>query len=1001
MPDMGGAVSRAALMAWLLGVVMGLGAPLRVVAQAPAGDRVRVLFLGDDGHHQPNRRAKEVLPVLARRGIDVFYTDRTADLNPGELAQYHALILYNNHASVARPELNALLGFVQNGGGLAVVHCASASFQNAEEFIRLVGAAFKSHGTGTFRTITTQPDHPVMRGVPDFETWDETYVHTKHNPDRTVLAVRRESGHDEAYTWVRDYGEGRVFYTAWGHDQRTWGNEGFQVLLERGIKWAAGDWALGFTLREPAPRMVDLPVPLPVYRQDTVWNVLADEHITREAVALPPEESIRLTTLRPGFRMELFAAEPLINNVIDFAWDARGRLWAVETTDYPNTVLEDSLPGHDRILILEDTDGDGRADRTTVFAEGLNLATSLVLVRGGVIVAQAPHMLFFRDMDGDDRADERRILFTGWPRNDTHGTPSNLRWGFDNWIWGSVGYNGFRGTVGGVTYERGQFGAGYFRFPADGSSLDYVARTSNNTWGFAFSEDGHMFGSTANSQPSAFVHIPGGYYRSIGAPLLPLPRIHDRNDIFPVRDVYQVDSFGRYTAGAAHEIYTARAFPPEYWNRIGFVVEPTGHVVGMFEMIPNGSGFIAKNRWSLMASRDAWSAPVQVKVGPDGALWVSDFYTLVAQHNPTPENITADCCRTGRGAAYETPNRDTTHSRIYRIVHAGAPAYAPLRLDNAAPAQLVQTLRNDNMFWRHTAQRLLVERGRVDVVPALVAMLEDHTVDALGLNVGALHALWTLHGLGALNSDASALAAARRALHHPSASLRRAALQALPRDARLMDDIFAAGMLPDRASPHPVDYTVGSGVLQDADPHTRLAALLVLSELPAAPRAARAISDLIFMPQNARDRWLPEAAAIAGVKQGPDFLVEFLRRRPTAADSATLAGLQTAAVMMTRHYASSAQLEPVIAALLALPEANPVIALVVLNAIAPPPQTGPGGGPQRGAFTAGWPDDRQPTLTAAQRTALAEAARSVAPELSEAFARVAQRWGLDDGFGSR
>ncbi len=971
-----------------------------VEAQAPRGDRVKMLFLGDDGHHRPYQRAKEILPVLAARGVDLFYTDRTSDLNAGELAQYHGLILYNNHAAVSTEQLNALLAFVQNGGGLVVVHCASASFQNSEAFIRLVGAAFKSHGTGTFRTVTTQPDHAVMRGVPDFETWDETYVHTKHNPDRTVLAVRREGGHDEPYTWVRSYGEGRVFYTAWGHDQRTWGHEGFHVLLERGIKWAVGDWALGFTLREPTPRIVDLPVPLPVYRQDTVWNVLADEHITREAVALSPEESFRLTTLRPGFRMELFAAEPLINNIIDFAWDERGRLWAVETLDYPNNVLPDSVRGNDSIVILEDTDGDGRADKRTVFADGMNLATSLVFAGGGVIVAQAPDMLFFRDTNGDDRADERRVLFTGWPRNDTHGTPSNLRYGFDNQVWGSVGYNGFRGTIGGVTYERGQFGAGFFRFPADASSLDYVARTSNNTWGFAFSEDGNVFGSTANSQPSAFVHIPGRYYRGIGAPLLSLPRIHDRNDIYPVREVYQVDSFGRYTAGAAHEMYTARAFPREYWNRIGFVVEPTGHLVGMFEMIPSGSGFIAKNRWSLMASRDAWSAPVQVKVGPDGALWVSDFYTLVAQHNPTPENITADCCRTGRGAAYETPNRDTTHSRIYRIVHEAAPAYRPIRLDNATPARLVAALRNDNMFWRHTAQRLLVRRGQRDVVPALVALVNDHTVDAQGLNPGALHALWTLDGLGAITADANVRAAARRALHHPSAALRRAALQVLPRDAQLMDDIFNAGLLPDRTSPHAVEYTVGAGVLQDADAQVRLTALLTLSELPASPRAARAIGDLIFVPQNARDPWLPDAAAIAGVKQGPDFLVEFLQRRPTGSDSAMLAGLRSAAVLMTRHYASNAQAGAVVGALLALPQAHPVLAAGVLDAIAPPPPTGgPGSGnpAARGGFGAGWPEDQPPTLTASQRAALAEAARGAPPELAAAWARVNQRLGVSGG----
>ncbi|MGH7505355.1 MAG: PVC-type heme-binding CxxCH protein, partial [Longimicrobiales bacterium] len=413
------------------------------------------------------------------------------------------------------------------------------------------------------------------------------------------------------------------------------------------------------------------------------------------------------------------------------------RMWAVETEDYPNTVLPVDEPGHDRILIIEDTDGDGRADETKVFAEGLNLATSLVLVNGGVIVGQAPHMLFFPDANGDDRADEKRILFTGWPRDDTHGTISNLRYGFDNLVWGSVGYNGYQGTVGGVTFGRGEdairMGAGYFRFAPDGSMLDYVAATSNNTWGMAFTEDGYVFGSTANRNASNFVHIPGRYYRELIGETPTLRTIADRQDVYPVRNIYQVDQFGMYTAGAAHEIYTARAFPREYWNRIAFVAEPTAHVIGMFELTQVGSAFEAKNRWSFMASRDAWQAPVQVKVGPDGAVWVSDFYSLVAQHNPTPEGM-----EQGEGNAYVTPNRDEVHGRIYRIVYDDAPTTPTTSLADATPEQLVEALSDDNMFWRMTAQRLLVERGQTDVVPALIELVNDQTIDALGMNPGAL-----------------------------------------------------------------------------------------------------------------------------------------------------------------------------------------------------------------------------------------------------------------------
>jgi uncharacterized protein len=1002
-----------------LSLLLLASAVLPAAGQAPDGGRVKVLFLGGDGHHEPAERAKEALPALAYNGIDLFYTADPADLNDANLDDYHALVFYNNQPYVSDEQMAALHGFLEEGGGLVVLHSASASFQNSEAFIRLVGAAFKSHGTGTFGAVRVEPNHPAIAGVPTFETWDETYVHTKHNPDRTVLEVRRQDGHDEPWTWVRTYGDGRVFYTAWGHDERTWGNEGFQELLARGIKWTAGDWALNQRLTEPNPPMQKLEVGLPVYeRPPAEWNTLK-EMVDTAPVALDPAESYALMTLNPGFRLEPFAAEPLIRNIIDFTWDERGRMWVIETIDYPNVVLPEGQPGNDRVLILEDTDGDGRADRSKVFADGMNLATTLAFANGGLIVGQAPDMLFFRDTNGDDVADEKTVLFSGWPRDDTHGSISNLRYGFDNNVWGSVGYNGFRGTVGGVTYGRDAilFGSGYFRFAPDGSMLDYVARTNNNTWGVAFSEDGYVFGSTANSNASNFVHIPGRYYREliVGPPqeaTPTLPTIADRQDVYPLRNIYQVDQFGRYTAGAAHEVYTARAFPREYWNRMAFVAEPTAHLVGMFELNQEGSAFEATNRWNLLASRDAWQAPVQVKVGPDGAVWVSDFYSLVAQHNPTPEGT-----ELGEGNAYETPNRDKIHGRIYRVVWEDAPAPARTTLAGASPAQLVDALRDDNMFWRMTAQRLLVERGQTDVVPALVALARDQTVDAIGLNPGALHALWTLDGLGAIASVQAAREAARLALHHPSASLRRAALQILPRDAQLLDDIFRAGIIPERASPHPVDYTVPSAILQDADAQVRVTALLALSELPPSERAANAIVELITIPQNARDRWLPEAAAMAGAQQGANVAVALLERDiPAAAqpaggrggqgggrggpfqrDTSYAGGLARTVRLMTHHFSAKQDVDAVIAILRALPTANLTLANAAVVGIAGEPEPEEQDRRRRRP-QGGWPQEAPPTLTPEQRAALAEVGRAASPELREGLARVGARWGMPDLF---
>lgn len=964
----------------MLALLLGIVAPAALQAQAEPADRLQVLFLGDDGLHRPYERAKEILPALARNGIDMFYTNDVSDLNKENLDLYHALIFYNNQEELPAAELQALLQFVENGGGLSVIHSGSAAFQGSEEYIRLVGGAFQRHNPITeFSVNNVVADHFILQGVPNFAVEDEPYVHNKLNPvNTTILQVRPDNGRDEPWTWVRTEGEGRVFYTAWGHDERTWTNEGFQQLVAQGTRWAAGDWALNRHPTEPTPATTRLEVPIPSYVEGAPWNTLGPP-VWDAQVPLSPEESKALTTLRPGFSMHLYAEDPMIKRIIDFTWDARGRMWAVEANDYPNTLLPDSVPGSDRILILEDTDNDGQADKSTVFAEGLNLATSLVLIDGGVVVAQAPHFYFLRDTDGDDRADEKTLIMTGWPRNDTHGTPSNLRYNIDNRILGSVGYNGFRGTVGGVTYGRGDFSQGFYAFTPDGQNLEYIARTNNNTWGVALNEGAQIFGSTANDVASVAVTIPNRYYRATGMREPVLPGIYDRSDIYPVTDIYQVDQFGRYTAGSAHEIYTARSFPEDYWNSAAFVAEPTAKLVGQFELTPDGSTYAAENQWSFLASRDFWMAPVQVKVGPDGALWISDFYTMVAQHNPFVEMPGGECCAEGEGNAYVTPNRNKENGRIWRITWDGADPSAPMRLDNATPAELVAALEHENMFWRYMAQRLIVERGQLDVVPAIVELVNDRSIDDLGLNPGALHGIWTLYGLNAFG-NAQVIQAVQNALDHPSAAVRRAALQALPRSS----DTEAA-ILADE-------------VLQDPDPTVRLNTLLTLFDLPRSERIGNAIRDMIILPENLRDPWIPDAAAIAATRHNQGLALELLQRQHTATDPEYLAGVRTVIQFVTRSLARDSNTPAIVELMTAAATADPFLAQGVFDGIVGSAQ---GTRPFRGEWRneqGGWVEDAAPTLTEEQRQALVAAARSAPEELTERYTQVATRWGMSDLF---
>ena len=461
------------------------------------------------------------------------------------------------------------------------------------------------------------------------------------------------------------------------------------------------------------------------------------ENSTRMQRPASPDESRKHLAVANGLEARLFAAEPDIAKPICVTWDHKGRLWVAETSDYPNNIQRRG-EGHDRIKICEDTNGDGKADKFTIFADKLSIPTSMVFANGGLVVHQAPDTLFLQDTDGDDKADVRKTLFTGWSTGDTHAGPSNLRYGFDNWLYGIVGYAGFRGDVGGEHFE---FRQGIYRFKADGSKMEFLRNTNNNSWGVGFSEEGLVFGSTANGCPSVYLPVPYRYYEKVRGMPTPgaMPSIADSNRFFPATDkVRQVDFFGGFTAAAGHALYTARLLPSVYWNSTAFVAEPTGHLVATFALEKKGTDFASHNEWNLVASDDEWTSPIAAEVGPDGSVWISDWYNYIVQHNPTPRGFS-----TGKGAAYETPLRDKTHGRIYRILPVGAPVpTSTLVLDSARPDELVAALKSDNLFWRLHAQRLLVERGQEGRRRRLDHRLtQDQSVDAIGLNPGVIHAM--------------------------------------------------------------------------------------------------------------------------------------------------------------------------------------------------------------------------------------------------------------------
>ncbi|APZ92076.1 PVC-type heme-binding CxxCH protein [Fuerstiella marisgermanici] len=837
---------------------------LFVTASSASAADLKLLFMGDNGHHRPEARFQQLAEALEPRGVDLKYTDRMEDLSAETLGNFDGLVLYANIDRIEDAQARAVLDYVASGKGFIPLHCATYCWRNNADMVALMGAQFLRHGGQVFTTSIAEPQHPIMKGYGSFTSWDETYIHHRHNEkDRTVLEFRIEGDQAdgnkrEPWTWVRTHGKGRVFYTAWGHDERTFGNAGFQNLVERGIRWACGEDPSVVPPHHDAdtfaaPQMTQIPSDvapfeymdvgpkIPNYTPGQKWGVQGKPRTTMQQ-PLSPEESLKHYVTPEGMAVRLYADERNFVSAggshgkpIAMTWDERGRLWVCETVDYPNELGKN----RDRIRICEDTDGDHVADKFTVFAEGLSIPTAIVIIRGGAVVQNGTETIYLKDTDGDDKADQKTQLITNWALGDTHGGVSNFRYGLDNWVWAMQGYNNSTPHVDGKPAQT--FRMGFWRFklsqtdPPKVTDLEFIRSSNNNTWGLGISEDGLIFGSTANHNPSMFVPIPNRYYESVRGWSPPtLGTIADTYKFKPITEnIRQVDQFGGYTAGAGHALYTARAFPKQYWNKTAFVCGPTGHLVGTFVLRRDGANYTSTSPCNLLASDDEWSAPIMAEVGPDGAVWVIDWYNYIVQHNPTPQGF-----ETGKGNAYESDLRDKKHGRILRVVptatakvassfqelnvpgaaaasksyvndaeeteqraggsrrepatltaHGGDVVHEYTSLADATDLELVETLKHPSLMWRLQAQRLLIERNAGetgDVLQPLLALLADESVDEAGLNVGAIHALQTLKAIGYLRLDPQLKSTGRvtqalaKTLRHPSAAVRRNAISVLP-----------------------------------------------------------------------------------------------------------------------------------------------------------------------------------------------------------------------------
>ena len=468
-----------------------------------------------------------------------------------------------------------------------------------------------------------------------------------------------------------------------------------------------------------------------------------------------PESAKSTFRIETGFRIELMTSEPDIASPVAMDIDEDGRWFVVEMPGYP---LDTSPSG--RIKLLEDTDGDGKPDTATVFADQLVLPTGVMRWKRGVLVTSAPDLLYLEDTDGDGRADRRSVVVTGFAVTNPQHSVNGPTYTLDNWI--QLAYSGGGGALifPELFGDRGK----PLTFPGAPSVAGVDAkgrsvrirldpprvepRSSDSQYGNTFDAWGHYFTSENNDHIRHEV-VPARYLER--NPQLPVSAAaHQISDhggaarVFPITANPQYELLtesGEFTSACSLTVYTGGLFPGEY-ARSSFVAEPVHNLVHRDVIESSGATFVARRgsqAREFLASTDPWFRPVNFYVGPDGALYVIDYYRARIEH---PEWTASEF---HKNPAQFTLGRD--RGRIYRIVPDGTPVPAARpRLGSATDQALIAALSHGNLWWRRTAQRLLLDRRSPQIAPAL------ETVARQGASpLGRLHALWTLDGLGLLD----------------------------------------------------------------------------------------------------------------------------------------------------------------------------------------------------------------------------------------------------------
>jgi putative membrane-bound dehydrogenase-like protein len=573
------------------------------------------------------------------------------------------------------------------------------------------------------------------------------------------------------------------------------------------------------------------------------------------------KDAVSTFELEPGFKLELVAAEPLIADPVAMEIDENGNMYVVENHGYPLDKTKTS-----KVKLLRDTDGDGVMDKSTIFADTLMMPTGVLRWKKGIVVTDAPNVLYMEDTDGDGKADIIKPMLTGFALSNPQHNVNTPILGLDNWIYiaheraiGSEVFKDQFGDRGGEVYFVDQpdgvrlpenANGRNIRMRPDRHELELLA--SSTQYGHTFDVWGNHF--LVNNSNHAMHSVIAGQYLSRNPKLLvarstsSLPDHGNAAEVFPItktRDRQLLTDVGVMTSACSITAYSGGAFPDEFNTLTTFVAEPVSNIVHVDRLKPDGSTFVAsrvREKKEFLASTDMWSRPVNLYTGPDGALYVVDYYREIIEH---PEWLSDDVINSGK--LYNGHDM----GRIFRVSATEAKAATwtkDLALGDATDQALVEKLADPNIWWRRTAQRMLVDRNAQAIVPALVKMTENASA------VARLHALWTLEGMGQLKREQI-----EKTLHDPEAGIRVNAIKLA--ELHLKEEPALGDIL--------------ISLQDDSDAKVRFQLLCTLGFIDT-PQAAEVRNKLLF--RDVEDEFVQVAALSAPSSQSETLLTSVLAR---------------------------------------------------------------------------------------------------------------------------